>query len=40
MYIKRHITNIISEDLKDFPSVLLTGSRQVGKSTVLKEDFV
>ncbi len=39
MYIKRHITNILSEDLRGFSSILLTGPRQVGKSTVLKEDF-
>lgn len=39
MYIKRHIESTISKSLSAFPSVLLTGPRQVGKSTLLKTDF-
>ena len=37
MYIKRHLTSIIERTRKTFPSVLVTGARQVGKSTLLKE---
>lgn len=39
MYIKRHIENKIIETAKDFKVVLITGSRQVGKSTTLKKIF-
>jgi hypothetical protein len=39
MYIERHIDRVIHRSLKDFPSILLTGSRQVGKSTVLKKKY-
>ena len=39
MYIKRQIESTISKSLSAFPAVLLTGPRQVGKSTLLKTDF-
>lgn len=39
MYIKRHIENTIVKAGKSFPAVLITGPRQVGKSTVLKNLF-
>lgn len=35
-YIKRHIENKISELSKTYPTILLTGSRQSGKTTVLR----
>lgn len=37
MYIKRAIENIIKSTLEQFPIILLSGPRQVGKTTVLKE---
>ena len=40
MYIERHIFPYIERMLKQFKVVLLTGSRQVGKSTMLKEKFL
>ncbi len=36
MYIKRTIENIIKKTAKDYPVLLVTGPRQVGKTTVLK----
>lgn len=39
MYIKRHVKKTIDEYLKEFPAVLLTGPRQVGKSTVLENSY-
>ena len=36
MYIKRHIENVIKNSFNTYPAVLITGPRQVGKSTVLK----
>ena len=39
MYFERHATNNIIDSQKTFPSVLLTGPRQVGKSTLLKTMF-
>ena len=39
MYISRHIEKVIIKAMKNFPSVLITGPRQVGKSTLLKEVF-
>ncbi|MDR1917418.1 MAG: ATP-binding protein [Christensenellaceae bacterium] len=35
MYIKRHIEETIKEVAKNYPAVIVTGPRQVGKSTVL-----
>ncbi len=37
MYIERHISRTILRLGKAFPAVLVTGARQVGKSTVLKK---
>ena len=39
MYIERHIDKVISKALKGFPAILLTGPRQVGKSTLLKKKY-
>ena len=36
MYIDRHISKILDELRQQFSAVLLTGARQVGKSTLLK----
>ncbi len=36
MYIERHVQKILNELLLQFPAVLLTGARQVGKSTLLQ----
>lgn len=36
MYIKRHIESVISECLQQFPVLLVTGPRQVGKTTLLQ----
>ncbi|MEG1752210.1 MAG: ATP-binding protein [Clostridia bacterium] len=36
MYIKRHIESVIENSKDTYPAVLVTGPRQVGKSTVLK----
>ena len=35
--IKRHISRDVVDSLKDFPVVLITGARQVGKSTLVQE---
>ena len=37
MYFERDISKIIIETSETFPVVLLTGPRQVGKSTVLEK---
>ena len=37
MYIKREIERTIDEYLRQFKVVLVTGARQVGKTTVLRE---
>ncbi|HBD94282.1 MAG: ATPase [Spirochaetes bacterium GWF1_31_7] len=37
MYIQRHLENIIKETTAVFPIVLVTGPRQVGKTTMLKK---
>lgn len=39
MYIKRHIENAIDALFSAFPAVLITGPRQVGKSTLLCNTF-
>ena len=39
MYIKRHIENAIDALFSAFPAVLITGPRQVGKSTLLYNAF-
>lgn len=39
MYIQRHIKSAINKGIAAFPSVLITGPRQVGKSTFLKEEY-
>ena len=39
MYFKRHITDTLKKMLVQFKVVLLTGPRQVGKSTLLKNEL-
>ena len=39
MYIKRHIESVVARIAKRKPVLVLTGARQVGKSTMLKEIF-
>ena len=39
MYYKRHIKDNILSNLKDYPAVLLTGARQVGKTSILENEF-
>ena len=39
MYIERHIEKTIAKTFAAFPSVLLTGPRQLGKSTLLLNKF-
>ena len=39
MYIKRHIENAVGALFSAFPAVLITGPRQVGKSTLLNNAF-
>ena len=39
MYIERHIEDVILKAHETFPSLLVTGPRQIGKSTVLKTMF-
>ena len=39
MYIPRHIETAVERIAKRKPIVVLTGARQVGKSTMLKETF-
>ena len=36
MYIDRHISSKVKEYSKQFPSLIITGPRQVGKTTLLK----
>lgn len=36
MQLKREITDILRSQLEEFPAVLLTGARQVGKTTLLR----
>lgn len=36
MYIPRHLHHIVSQLIHQFPAVMITGARQVGKSTLLK----
>jgi len=38
-YKKRALKEVIDQVLKDFPVVVLSGARQVGKSTFLQEEF-
>lgn len=40
MYISRHLEKTIEKAFNSFPSVLVTGPRQVGKSTLLKNKFM
>lgn len=39
MYYKRHIKETINSNLKDYPSILLTGARQVGKTSIFENEF-
>ena len=36
MYIKRHVEDVVKKATKMFSAVLITGPRQVGKTTLLK----
>jgi predicted AAA+ superfamily ATPase len=38
-YIHRHIADFVTETSKGFKVILLTGARQIGKSTLLKNQF-
>jgi hypothetical protein len=38
-YIKRRMSSIIRETINKFPVVVVTGARQVGKSTMLQNEF-
>lgn len=38
--IQRHIKQIVEENIKHFPIILLTGPRQIGKSTLLYNCFI
>jgi hypothetical protein len=38
-YIRRHLSKSLEKAKNTFPSVLVTGARQVGKSTLLKQTF-
>ena len=35
-YIKRNLENVVSQVTKEYPVVLVTGPRQVGKTTMLQ----
>lgn len=39
MYIKRHIEEVVNRVKKTYPVTLITGSRQVGKSTMLQNMY-
>lgn len=36
-YIKRNLENMVNQVIKEYPVVLVTGSRQVGKTTMLQK---
>ena len=38
-YIPRHIISVVAETARTFPVTLVTGPRQVGKTTMLCEEF-
>ena len=38
-YIERSIERKVLENVRNYKSVLITGARQVGKSTILKKIF-
>ena len=37
--IPRHIKEVIDYSIKNYPCVILTGPRQVGKTTLLSNDY-
>ena len=39
MYVKRHMESVIDNALKQYKTVLLTGPRQVGKTSLLKHKY-
>lgn len=39
MYIKRHMEKVIDKAIKQYKTVLLTGPRQVGKTTLLRQTY-
>ena len=39
MYIKRALEHLISQAIKEFPALIITGPRQCGKTTLLKQLF-
>ena len=36
-YIKRNLENVVNQVTKEYPVVLVTGPRQVGKTTMLQK---
>ena len=38
-YYKRHIKKAIDSNLNDYPSILLTGARQVGKTSIFENEY-
>jgi len=36
MYIKRHIEAVVTDLLTQYPCILISGPRQVGKSTLIQ----
>jgi predicted AAA+ superfamily ATPase len=39
MYIKRHIEKVVERQSRNFPVIVLTGARQVGKSTMFQHKY-
>ena len=39
IYIERQLEKILREIIKQFPAIVVTGPRQSGKSTIIKELF-
>ena len=39
MYIRRNITDVLQKRAKNSMCLLITGPRQIGKSTILKKNY-